>query len=282
MKTSRIPWTGATWNPWQGCRKKSQGCKNCYMFRDMKRYGRSPTDIRRSKPGTFDAPLNMQREAERGDRVGTDRLVFTCSWSDWYLREANPWRRDAWAIIRECPLLTFQILTKRVEAIEHETPWIESREGLPLLNEEPWPNVWLGASAEDQQTFNARRGYLHPAIASVVFWSLEPLLGPIDLSGPQVANWIIVGGESGNRTGEFQARGCNVGSIRLVVRQARALGVPCFVKQLGTFPYIDRAGGSDRPLMMRPRDPHGEDPAEWPSDLRVRQFPKGFKATAKS
>ena len=35
-----IEWTDATWNPWYGCHKVSQGCKRCYMFSGMKRYGR--------------------------------------------------------------------------------------------------------------------------------------------------------------------------------------------------------------------------------------------------
>ena len=40
--TSAIEWTDATWNPWYGCLKVSPGCKQCYMFRDQKRYGRDP------------------------------------------------------------------------------------------------------------------------------------------------------------------------------------------------------------------------------------------------
>lgn len=28
-----IDWTDHTWNPWQGCRKVSAGCANCYAQR---------------------------------------------------------------------------------------------------------------------------------------------------------------------------------------------------------------------------------------------------------
>lgn len=92
-------------------------------------------------------------------------------------------------------------------------------------------------------------------------------------------DWVIVGGESGH-----DARPCRVEWIRDVVRQCVAAGVAVFVKQLGSNP-----AGDDRPppavdpetgwqtlhvmQMLTIRDPKGGDPAEWPEDLRVRQFP---------
>ena len=71
-KNSEIEWTNDTWNPWQGCHKVSDGCKNCYMYRDKKRYGKDPMTVVRSKQPTFDAPLKRLKGP----------LVFTCSWSD--------------------------------------------------------------------------------------------------------------------------------------------------------------------------------------------------------
>jgi protein gp37 len=99
-------------------------------------------------------------------------------------------------------------------------------------------------------------------------------------------DWVIVGGESG--TG---ARPCDLAWVRSIVAQCRAAGVPAFVKQLGTDP---RDAGAERDDMgsrevwpagwmptvngrrvWRPDlvDRKGGDPAEWPSDLRVREFP---------
>lgn len=71
---SSIEWTNDTWNPWQGCIKISPGCKNCYMYRDKRRYGQDPRDIVRSKPSTFNSPLTKYKGP----------LVFTCSWSDFF------------------------------------------------------------------------------------------------------------------------------------------------------------------------------------------------------
>src|SRR3954453_10344582 len=79
--------TPHTWNPWRGCTRISPGCKNCYMFRDQERYGRDPSVVVRTK--TWGEPLRWQRKAEAAGRAG---LVFTCSWSDWFHEDADPWR----------------------------------------------------------------------------------------------------------------------------------------------------------------------------------------------
>lgn len=115
--------------------------------------------------------------------------------------------------------------------------------------------------------------------------------------------WIIVGGESGSR-----ARGFDLQWARDIIRQCREAGVPVFCKQLGAHPReemadlrggygegpIDLAGETvdlvrsqpgpdwtrvvqkDRAAWIRYihlKDSHGGDPAEWPEDLRVREFP---------
>jgi protein gp37 len=92
--------------------------------------------------------------------------------------------------------------------------------------------------------------------------------------------WVIVGGESGPG-----ARPMAVEWARSLVRQCKAAGVPVFVKQLGadpagdTFPADERAPATgNRVLHVRQvltiRDKKGGDPAEWPADLRVREFPQ--------
>ena len=94
-------------------------------------------------------------------------------------------------------------------------------------------------------------------------------------------DWVIVGGESGPG-----ARPCNLEWIRSIVRQCKDAGVPCFVKQVGSKPQcllsINAAlelqafsgRNPDRPESMKLKSSKGGDPAEWPEDLRVRQFPE--------
>lgn len=56
----------------------------------------------------------------------------------------------------------------------------------PRPNLWPLPNVWLGVSAEDQATADARIPVLLDTPAAVRFVSMEPLLGPVDLTRLEV------------------------------------------------------------------------------------------------
>lgn len=224
--TSKIEWTDATWNPWMGCHKVSQGCKNCYMYREQTQYGNDPSLIRRSKT-TFTAPLKWSEP----------KRVFTCSWSDFFIEEADEWRGEAWDIIRQTPYHTYQILTKRPENIVAR---------LPLDWNIGWPNVWLGVSAEDQDNADQRIPYLLRIPAAIRFVSCEPLLGPINLSKTLLSetsndsfnalfprltyqlDWVIVGGESGPKS-----RAMHPDWARVIRDQCQDSLIPFFFKQWG-------------------------------------------------
>ncbi|CAN5443705.1 DUF5131 family protein [soil metagenome] len=266
---TKIQWTTASWNPWHGCRKVSDGCKFCYMYRDKSRYGQDPTKVVRSRT-TFNQPLKMTEPS----------LIFTCSWSDWFIEEADAWRGEAWKIIKDTPHHTYQILTKRPENIVHRLPddWGEGYE-----------NVWLGVSVEHQEAADERIESLLYVKAKTRFLSVEPLLGEVDLTRigetqfsagtncltgkkhrlysedknlPKI-DWVIIGGESGNHHGKFQFRPCELEWIENLVWQCNSADVPVFVKQLGT--YL-----SDK---MNLKDSHGGDISEFPEDLQIREFP---------
>lgn len=213
-----IAWTDRTWNPWHGCHKISPGCKNCYMFREKLQYGQNPNVVVRSKT-TFNAPLKWEREVmARARAVGTKTtapLVFTCSWSDWFIEEADAWRDDAYEIIRRTPHLTYQILTKRHDRIAGRVPTDIT-------------NAMFGVSVEDQARANVRIPALLASGAPRPFVSLEPLLELVTIPREWLRrlSWGIVGGESG-----AGRRDCGVAAITSVVTQFVDAGIPIFVKQ---------------------------------------------------
>ena len=176
-KQTTIEWTDASWNPWHGCIKVSPGCKNCYMYRGKRRFGNNPRKVVRSKT-TFRDPIKWRQST----------TIFTCSWSDWFIEDADLWRDDAWEVIRRTPQHVYQILTKRPERIVGH---------LPLDWGNGWNNVWLGVSIESQE-YLYRKDILVDIPANIRFLSLEPLLGPIDLGKINEIHWIITGGESGS------------------------------------------------------------------------------------
>lgn len=156
----------------------------------------------------------------------------------------------------------------------------------------PLPNVWLGASCEDQAAADERIHHLCTIDAVVRFISCEPLLGPIRLQhgfefdgkggmrergylrspGSRCIHWVIVGGESGPG-----ARPCNVEWVRSLIAQCRSAGVACFVKQLGSNARGPTKVADSNGPRLTLRDRKGGNTAEWPTDLNVREFPIGHQ-----
>ena len=55
--------------------------------------------------------------------------------------------------------------------------------------------VWVGVTAENQEWLDRRVPILEAIPAAIRWISYEPALGPIDISGTKLINWIIAGGE---------------------------------------------------------------------------------------
>ncbi len=218
MKKSGIQWTDATVNFWTGCKKVSEGCKFCYMHRDKERYGQDPTIIKRTADNTFRQALKWKEP----------RRIFTCSWSDFFIEDADQWRKEAWDIIRATPQHSWQILTKRPERMIQclADDW-----------EDGWENVLLGVSIEIQK-YLERVEVLAKIPAHTRFISAEPLLDELDFSNHtqllEKFHWCIIGGESGNNTGLWRYRECKVEWFEKIIHDLQDTGVSLFVKQMGT------------------------------------------------
>ncbi len=287
---SKIEWTHHTFNAWEGCTKISPGCANCYAEARARRLRTAkwgPDGVRRIKAESgWDEPLKWDRWARE---LGERHRVFTNSLSDVFedREELVNTRIRLFDLICRTPHLDWQLLTKRPE---HARTWLE---GSLLQGLWPMPNAWLGVSVEDQERADERIPTLIRTPAAVRFLSIEPLLGPVDISpylcdfelgrgkGKGNLHWVIVGGESGDG-----ARACDVAWIRSIVRQCREVRVPCFVKQLGSRPYYrmfnpNAPAFDDDEVFPKLTDPKGGDPDEWPEDLHVRQFPEPRKAVAR-
>lgn len=247
MKKSKIQWTDFTWNPWHGCTKVSPGCKFCYMYRDKERYGQDPTSVLKSK-SNFDTPM----------RHPDPLTIFTCSWSDWFIPEADQWRDEAWRVIKATPHHRYQILTKRPDRIAGRLP-----EGYPNRYE----HVSIGVSIESSE-YLYRLDWLDLIPANKRFVSFEPLLSAIDfdteINTVKAKDfpfaWAIIGGESGNRSGKYRYRKCELDWIRGIQKHCEDRNIPVFIKQLGT-----HLAGE-----LQLKDRHGGDINEFPDDIRVR------------
>lgn len=213
---SEIEWTDATWNPVRGCTKISPGCANCYAKTFAERFRGVPGhpyeqgfDLR-LVPEKLPEPLRWRRP----------RMIFVNSMSDLFHDEVpDDYIVSVARTMTQARWHTFQVLTKRSERLR---ALLRSK----LAFAATAPHIWWGVSVENRKHGVPRIAHLQQSPAVVRFLSIEPLLedlGRLDLTS---IDWVIVGGESGPG-----ARPCDVAWIRSVVRQCRAPGVPCFVKQ---------------------------------------------------
>ncbi len=253
-----IEWADATQNFWTGCLKVSQGCKFCYMHRELEgRFKKDANIVTRTANATFNKPLTWK----------DPRVIFTCSWSDFFIKDADAWRDDAWDIIRNTPQHTYLVLTKRPERINACLP-------------EDWGNgynnVVLGVSIENEKTALYRTLKILEVKCKHRMLSIEPLLKPIavrpllkvllaDETWVKPFDWVIVGGESGNDTGKYGYRPTKKEWILNIVDQCKSVSVPVFVKQLGTH--------LAKELKLKDREGKDFEDPMFPSKLKVRELP---------
>ncbi|MDD6313233.1 MAG: DUF5131 family protein, partial [Firmicutes bacterium] len=98
------------WNPWHGCRKYSDGCINCYVYRRDGSVGRDASLVTKNKD--FDLPLRTTRSGEY--KIPPGSHVYVCMTSDLFLDLADSWRNDIWKIINTRNDVKFTIITKRI------------------------------------------------------------------------------------------------------------------------------------------------------------------------
>lgn len=178
----------AIWNPWHGCKKISPGCLNCYVYRRDAEFGKDSSIV--TKTAAFSLPVKKNRRREYKLKPDGEP-VYACMTSDFFLEEADGWRAEAWAMIRERSDLDFVIITKRIHRF---------KECLPDDWGEGYENVTVTCTCEDQARADSRLPlFLELPIRhrQVIH---EPMLGQIDIRKYLASGKIervTCGGESG-------------------------------------------------------------------------------------
>jgi protein gp37 len=216
-ETSSIEWTDATWNPVTGCSVVSPGCANCYAMKLAgtrlqhhpsragltlcTKAGPVWTGEVRFNEGWLTQPLKWTRP----------RRIFVCAHGDLFHENVpDEWIDRVFAVMALAPHHSFQVLTKRAARMRDymALPCRKRRIATAVLDvshqlmsaagthkagvdmdhfsacfkgDGPFPNIWLGVSAEDQKRADERIPDLLATPAAIRFVSAEPLLGPLDL-----------------------------------------------------------------------------------------------------
>ncbi len=207
------------WNLWHGCCKFSAGCRNCYVYRRDARYGRDSSKV--EKTASFDLPVRRNKSGSYVVPSGTK--VYTCFTSDFFLEEADDWRKEAWSMIKQRPDLDFFFITKRIHRFYDCIPedWGSG-----------WANVSIGCTVEDKSAAEKRMPIFKEVPAAEKYLCCEPLLEEIDLRkwlGPWLKG-LIAGGESG-----YKVRPCDYSWILSLRQQCMEAGVAFSFKQTGAY-----------------------------------------------
>ncbi len=157
------------WNPWHGCRKCSEGCQNCYMYFLDSLRDKNGADIYRTKAG-FRYPLQKDRAGNY--KVKSGMMIHVCMTSDFFLEDADPWRDEAWEIIRQRPDVAFFLLTKRPQRIADHLPagWGDG-----------WKNVMLNVTCENQRRADERIPILLDLPFKHKGIMCAPFIGPVSI-----------------------------------------------------------------------------------------------------
>lgn len=205
------------WNPWRGCHRCSEGCKYCYIHKGDARKGIDTNLIHKTK--RFTAPIERNKHGEY--RMKGGQLVYLCFSSDFLLEEADDWRGECWAMIRERQDLHFLFLTKRIERF---------MDCIPEDWEAGYENVTVGCTVENQDAVDCKLKIFQQLPIRHRNIICQPLLEAVNLqpylSGCEL---VVVGGES-----DPKARVLNYDWVLSIREQCIQAGVHFSFRQCGT------------------------------------------------
>jgi protein gp37 len=172
-----------------------------------------------TKTNNFNLPLKKDRKGNY--KIPSGEMVYTCFTSDFFLEDADEWRKEAWKIIKERSDLYFFMITKRIDRFQINLPedWNDG-----------YDNVSIGCTTENQDRADYRLPIFKSAPIKHKIIICEPLLSLLDLSKylDNSIEQVVVGGESGN-----EARVCDYNWVLDIRRQCLEKEIDFFFKQTG-------------------------------------------------
>lgn len=199
------------------------------MYRRDESIGKDPSIVQ--KTDNYDLPVRILKSGKNKGRykIPEGSHIFTCFSSDFFHPDADEWRDEAWAMMRERSDCTFFMITKRPERIADHLPadWGEG-----------WEHITIAVTCENQEMINKRL----PVYLSLPIYHhsvmIEPMLTAVDMQtyikeyrstdGSPIIKHVSVGGESGP-----DARICDYAWVENVSRQCIENGISFYYHQTG-------------------------------------------------
>lgn len=227
MNNTKIDWCDSTWNPITGC---LYGCEYCYARGIAERFGGKQkftnifeedepligTDGKTvAYPHSFSPTFLKYHLDDYINKKG--RNIFVCSmadlFGDWV---PDNWIREVFAVCEKAPQHNYLFLTKNPRR------YVELAEkGILKYLDNMWYG-WTETSSGNRPGLMCFPGNSTNNLKTFV--SVEPILGPIR---PGLADWIIVGAETGKRKDKVIPER---EWIRQIAEDCREYGIPLFMK----------------------------------------------------
>lgn len=209
------------WSPWRGCKKCSEGCKYCYIHKGDARRGIDTSIIEKTKD--FEKPIGKKKNGEYKMASG---LVYLCFSSDFLIEEADEWRPECFAMMKERSDCSFLFLTKRIERF---------RDCMPDDWGDGYDNVTVCCTVENQENADKKLSVFSDLPIKHKCITAQPLLEPLDLTkyldGIEL---VVVGGES-----DKDARPLDYAWVLDIRDQCIKRGVDFEFRQCGTHTIKD-------------------------------------------
>ena len=151
-------------------------------------------------------------------------MIRVCMTSDFFLEEADAWRDEAWAVMRQRKDVKFFLLTKRPERVHSCLPYDWGT---------GWENVFFNVTCENQRRADERIPILFELPFRHKGIMTAPLIGPVSLEKylPEgQIEQVICGGE--NYDG---SRPCRYEWVKLLSEQCCAYDVTFNFIETGTY-----------------------------------------------
>lgn len=265
---TKIEWAHRTVNPLAGCTPIAPECANCYAQRmafRLERMGNDHAAFQKyegvtTPDGRWTGKVAFDPTALTKPRHWrTAQRIFIDSMSDLFHENVKvEWRDRVLRAMLEQDQEhhSFLVLTKRPQTM---VQYLGERCPKRL------PNAWFGCSAGTQGTADKSKDSM-ATLAMLGFntWvSCEPMLSPVDFTGWEFIQWIVIGGESGPNARPFQVEWAIP-----VIEWAKANNIAIFFKQMGRHNALDG-------VVLDPSS-KGNNYDCWPREYRLQQFPSGM------
>ena len=253
-----IQWTEATWNPTVGCTRVSPGCEHCYAERQaarvevctvgkFKKTGKGPSNSvylpvvdAHLKRWTRKVEL-LPGRLEQPLRWRKPRRIFVDSMSDlFHVDVPNEFRAAVFGVMAATSRHTYQILTKRPQRMREFFKWLRTK----------------AAVRGDKSPRELCVFFANEILASAVGRDAKGRFAKVDEIMPGGAEWPLQNVHLGVSVEDQQ--------------RARQRVPP------EQYMAWDSENGSAEMLVphrLQLKSRKGDDPSEWPDDLRVQEMP---------